>query len=228
MSITTATLTTSNITTEEIIGGLKSEVLRSKYFEHFFTGDSIDAIWTQTDGAGAGTFAMQDGLNGGLRITTSATGGDRSHIHFNNIRHFDARSSTFYGIVRFQNSANGGQVYYGMSAAGDIQGASTHYYIIVLNSNSGLISIQTMDGTTATATDSDVTSSTAVVPFKIISNGTNIRFYLLVAGAWTLKVTKTTNLPTAATATQPVMQVRTGAAATLWGEALYCKVQNDT
>ena len=206
-----------------LAGGISLKSFLPKLFEGYFMGDSIDVIWTQTSGSGAPTFALQDGVDGGLRISTNAAANARGSINFNNIRNFDPANCTIWGVFK---SGNAGTAFHlcGLAASTDI--GSTLLTCDMRVGTDTEIAIETGDGTTRSVTASSVALSADPTPFKIVSNGADARLFLLVAGIWNLEVTKTTNLPTAAS--QPWVYSETGDSSVRFTEILYLRAQNDS
>jgi len=206
----------------DILGGIQHAVL-SKVFEDFFCGDSLDVIWTFTDGQGTGSVALTDGISEGARITTGTSNNDFSSINFNNIRNFDPALCTVWGIAAFDDSFNVTRC--GLSNGTNFNTAGNHLVTIEFNTGETNIQLYSSDGTTATRSASDVSLGTGNVPFKIVCNGTDLRLYLLVSNIWNLKVTKTTNRPTAAS--QPGFEVVTLTTLAAVGDLMYLRIQND-
>jgi len=216
------TLTNKTITDLEITAGIRLEAI-SKTFEHYFTGDSVDVIWTFNDIAGSNSLTMNNGIDSGLRITTGALTNNRGTINFNDIRHFDPANCTIYGVITNEDDVN--TTFCGISDGDRMISATTSSVGIDIGASNSFISLGSSNGASASLSDSDVAPSSAITPFKIICNATNLRLFLLVAGVWTLKVTKTTLRPTAAC--QPELDVITLENAAHFGEILYMRVQND-
>lgn len=211
----------------EMGGGIKIGSLLTKIFEHFFSGNAIDALWTLTDTAGVGSAVQQDGINGGVRLTSGATLNNNSSINQNGKRNFDPADCTIYLLFIYE-AALLQSVSFGLaSTLSGLAGTSHNVGVSIIRNTADFISIRTGDGTTNSDTSSDVSANTTdPIPAKIISNGTNARLFLIENGVWTLKVTKTTNLPISAC--QPVMTSFTDEAVAHFIEALYMKVLNDS
>ena len=206
-------------------GGLELGQLK-KFFEHFFSGDSIDAIWTTNDVVGTNTFAMTDGIDNGLQITTGANTNDRGSIDFNDIRHFDPVLSTMWALIQVDDAANmRGMVCITSLSDFPTAGSNGRGYEVGIGSTQSNIYLGTSSGASSTTTTSGVARSNSVVAVKVISDGTSTRLYLLVSGAWNLEATITTTRTT--DACQPSFFVITANAAAEVGRILYMKVQND-
>tara|TARA_R110000787_G_scaffold286259_1_gene403887 strand:+ start:871 stop:1722 length:852 start_codon:yes stop_codon:yes gene_type:complete len=176
----------------EITGGIQSTRLFSKYFEEYFTGNTLGVIWTLVNTAGSGSASLTDGIDNGVTLATGGSEDNKSALTLNNIRHFDLAKSTFYCIVVNNNL---GRATAGLSNGGDPLGVTNSYSVLDSNSNSNF-ALQTGDGSGISNTVTDITKNTNVNQWKIISNGTNVKLFAMVLGSWVLKVTKTTNLPT--------------------------------
>jgi len=73
--------------------------VRKQHFWEWFSGESLDSRWTQTNVAGTGTFAIDDTIDGGLKITTGSSNADKSQITFNNIRQYSPTGSVCIGVA---------------------------------------------------------------------------------------------------------------------------------
>lgn len=206
-------------------GGIKLTTIK-KTFESFLSGQQLDDNFRfiHVSGASAGTGAMLSGIDKGFQITTGASVFSRSAIDMNAIRHFDCASFTMYGIAITDANVNT-DVWFGIGDTNDISIGTTRSVSCQLNKAS-FINLSSGDGTSVSTTASDVATSTSPVPFKIITDATNMRLFLLVSGVWTLKVTKTTNKPSSV-ATEVVLLVQTVDAANRKGDATYVRIQND-
>jgi hypothetical protein len=214
----------TNQVEQDFVAGIRLGKLR-KTFEEFFTGKALDTTskWQTNNISGANTFAIEDGIDSGLKITTGAVANNSGSITFNNLRHFDPTRCTIYGIIQFDNTNN--KTIMGLCNSTDMDAAANQLVGIRLNSAVANIELISSDGTTLSASDSGVSKSTSNIPFKIVCSINDIKLYLLTAGQWSLKVTKTTNRPTAAL--QPCFQVKTSANSAQVGRAIYMRVQND-
>lgn len=218
-----ATLTSPTLTTPSITGGFDLKPF-SKCTEENASGDEIPTRWTQNNIANT-TFAMTDGINSGIKITTGAANGDKGNIHFNSIRHFDPANCTIYGVFSVTNvlavgilgisNNTGGSDSTGHNvAAGVWDSAGDSYLSLYISDGQGAI------------TASDVLATTGKTAFKIICTASNQKLYLLVGGVWTLKITQSTELPTAACG--PVMHLATEENVAKTMTLIYFRVENDT
>lgn len=213
----------ATLTTPSITGGHDLKPLY-KCFTEYASGDEIPTRWTQNNIANV-TFAMTDGLNSGIKLTTGATNGDKGNIHFNNIRHFNPASCTIYGILTVSNtqciaivgisSGTGGSDSTQHNVAGGCwQSAGSSYFSLFASDGTGVISA------------TDVLATTSKTPFKIICGATNQKLYLLVGGVWTLKLTQSAKLPTSAC--QPVFHIATEENVAKTATLVYLRVENDS
>lgn len=181
----------------------------SKKFEDFFSG-ALSSSWTFNNVTGTNSGAMVDGIGAGYKITTGAVATDEGTITFNQIRNFDPASCTFYVIFSSDMNADN-QTHVGIAATSSIVGAS---HAVCLRTDSSTSFLRTLvyagSGGTITNTDYTVSANTDVI-CKVVCTAANQKFYVLVGGAWVLKVTQTTTLPT--TQCQPIFDVYTAGAA---------------
>ena len=208
----------------EMAGGLNMRRSLSKVFEHYFTGNSIDVIWTQGNISGSSTFAMTDGIDDGVRITTGASMFNGGFLDFNDFRHFDPVSCIIWGIFSSEDSVNRTQM--GVARSGGEVGTSNLEGVAIEHDGRD-VNIQLTTGTGSANTITAGTKATDAndVLFKIISDGTSSRLFFLSSGVWTLDVTITTTRPS--NPCQPYFSVRTEEAVVHFATAKYIKVQND-
>lgn len=77
------------------------EPAETPMFQHFvewFSGDSLDSIWSIRD-IGGGSNAMNDAVNGGFKLTTGTSTNNHSTLHFNDISHYSHNSSVWIAVV---------------------------------------------------------------------------------------------------------------------------------
>ena len=174
---------------------------RKQRFWDWFDGDALKSIWTTTDLSGTNTFGMDDNIDGGFKITTATTNGNRGQIEFNDVRSFTHNASVLIGVMKRAT----GSMLINMGMFNNTEIFANSFY------NGGLVSNDSSDtnyelGTSTAAALSNTASSIAI--------DTNWRVHKLEFGAsdvkltidGTLEVTKTTNLPT--TKMQPAFGAR--------------------
>lgn len=214
-------LINKTITDLEITGGQQLTHL-VKSTEILFDGNSVEPKLTQVDVSGAGTVAVTDEIDGGDSITTGGSSGNRTALTYNDLRHIDPLNCTIYGIFKFDNSV--GNTKMGITDTADLEAAVDTISCFLGTGNTN-VALSTGNTGGQTNTESDVALSTNPVPFKIISNGTNVRLFLIVSNAWVIKITKTTTLPDSGKQ-QPAMISRTLDASTHVGTFIYERVFN--
>ena len=218
-----ATLITNHVD-QEMKGGFTFGNLR-KTFEDFFSARilNITDTWIVNNISGTGSVAIVDGIDLGVRITTAIVANNTTSITLNNIRNFDPARCTIFGIIKFDNSAN--QTMMGICNSTAMDVGTNHHVGIRLNTSVSNIELISADGTTLSASDSGVARSANAIPFKIVCGASDLKLYTYTSGKWVLRVTKTTNRPTAAC--QPCVQAKTLDATAAVCEGIYIKVQND-
>ena len=163
-------------------------------FVDYFSGDSEKSWWTRTEN-GTGTYAMSDTIDGGFTILADTLNTEYSQINFNNKRPFDNTGSIMKTTIK-QPTNNGGA-----STAGLLEvNTSWNEDFIgtrIWTSDTYFV-LRTADATTVSNTDSDIVTNTQFNQFKWESTTANAKMHINDS----LKVTKTTNLPT--TRMQPV------------------------
>lgn len=205
----------------------ETNTIATKKVEEYFSGNDINANWTKNTLQNSPTFSMQDGINGGYRIY--CTGQDIGNITYNNMRHFDPTSCTFY--LSIKGDATGGRtdVMGGLSAT-NISFATTNTNKVLIKQDSGSgqgVGLYVGNGVTesfTTISGANLVNNTPNV-FKVVCTATSIKAYLLVNGGWVLKATDTTDLPTVAM--QPGFECRAIFSTGGYTEALYFKAENN-
>jgi len=202
----------------------------SKSFETGFQSGTITSSiptgssWTFTNVAGTTTNTMVDGTAGGFRMTCDNVGATRGGLSNNDIRNFSATDSTVYGIFSFDNTAT--FVTNGLSSNVNTNTTSTEYAAVNLDTLLTNVALASCDGTTLSKTETDIALSTNPVVYRLVLGSANLKLYLYISNAWVLKVTKTTNRPTAALQPNMFIQNRTGGA-TRFATFQYFKVINN-
>jgi len=196
-----------------------------QHFIEWFSGKQLPSYWDFTQIVATATGAMYDGVDGGYRITTSATTGARGEIDFGDKRQFDLASSECILSIRYDDT-NYSRVMAGLSAGGGIveDQTTTNHYTFGLQSNENLSYLYTKDSSGSSFTSSGVDPLTNWQTAKMASNGSDVKLYLFESGSWSLKVTKTTNKPTGNG--QPYFGQWAPTAAVSWGEINYMECYN--
>ncbi len=193
--------------------------IQVSHFVEWFSGDSLDAIWTQHNETGSNTFAMADEIDGGFKITTGTSFLDEATIYFNNKRHYDPRDCELIAISKSDSADH--TIMTGMSNLNDPISDGTAPDIGVLDET-----IQThfqadsSDGSVSLVAMSIVIDNDYHI-WKITCGSANIKYF----ADGVLEVTKTTNRPTQDM--QPVLSIFTrenpGAAST---QITYMEIYN--
>lgn len=163
--------------------------IQKQHFVEWFSGSALDSIWTTTNLQGTNTFAMNDAVNGGFRITTSTASSDKGIIHFNDINQYAYNGSVFIAVIE-SGGIGGVRTGFRSVHSGDSTECS------LLNMDSGLTNIQlrTADASTTSTTDTGTPIAVHGNPLvmKIELDGSNN--ILTIDGV--VEVTKSTNRPT--------------------------------
>jgi len=169
-----------------------STVAGQHMIEHF-TGSSLDDRWTETEVNPAATFAMNDSVDGGFRITADGGANNEGMINFNNKRQYSPTDCAVIWVEKdVQNTSYTG--YCGL--ANGITGVDSDFPEIALlynwsaNTNMGL---RTGDASTKSTTESSVALDTDWHCHKIVLTSTDVQ--QTIDGV--LQTVKTSNRPTA-------------------------------
>ena len=166
----------------------------------YFSGNSLDDRWTETNVAGTGTFAMSDSVDGGFSITTATADNNNSSINFNNKRPFNYENSGCVGVV--QKVATSSKIWCGFRNSGLVD--SENWSSLYGDGQDGTYkSLTTGDGAGTSTANSSVANDTAWTLFKIETTPSINN--LTINGV--LEVSKTTDLNDAQKM-QPIFQVK--------------------
>lgn len=213
---------TQTFDTIDVTGGLTFQLLGNQFFEETFGGDSLDTThkWALVNTAGSGSQTFLNAINSGCQITTGGSTNNTTNIISGETpEHFDMRLCTWYCILKYDNSDN--DTWCGISQAS----YNSKSVWVLLSTDNTYVALGSTD-TSTSDTESDITLGTDFVVCKVISNGTNLRLFIQVAGAWVLKVTKTSDLPSA-TGGSPFFEVQTLGGSTAISQILYVRAEND-
>jgi len=195
-------------------------VMKQRVVEHF-DGDILCADrWTlsQISGCG-GTVAMNDAVNGGVRVSSGATNGNSSEIDFCNIRQYCDCASVFITVFKLVGTVSQ-QLQGGLF--GDVAGGTSFSIVGTDTFNDACcFNMFTFDGTCSSYQSSCVALDTSAHSHKVALNMCN--------NEWTIDggcvcVTKTTNLPT--TKLQPGMFTRARSAGAKSIDLIYYEAYN--
>lgn len=202
---------------------INTDTKPKKQFVEYFSGNDLNPVWTKNSLQGTPTFGMADGINGGFRITCS--GAQNGSITFNNVRHFDPTSCTFYMIINgaFNTRTD---IMGGLSNVAELMNANVNKIVIKQDNGTGT-GTQLMIGNGITESQTTLSGVTldALNTFKVVCTASSVKAYLLVGGEWILKATDTTDLPTVPM--QPAFECRGIVGGPGYTEAIYFMVQND-
>ena len=207
----------------ELLGD-QSEPLNQHFIECFHMRHPPYNSFIAPNVAGSGhTKVTQDAIDGGLRLTTSGSNGDRVGLFMadsSNInRLFDTAASDFIWVVKTDNHANS-LTDVGISDNQNTSlsaGKSVYFRIQQANTN---IYLSTNDGSNNTTTTTSVATDTNYHAYKAVCSSSAIDGF--VDGI--RRVTQTSNRPTGGAS--PHMMVAATGATAVWGEANYCEVYN--
>jgi len=209
----------------EVLGGIKFTELFKK-FSADFSSDELDPRFTFTNVAGTGSRALDTGIDGGELITSGGSDNNISTISLNDQCNYNLALHTQYGIMREKDNSGGAEqrCLMGLSDGTDVFTAGSNA-VSCSTSGSDEIILLSSNGSGITTVASGVDSGSAKFAWKIITNGTNMRLYLIASNIWNLVATKTTNKP-GTVAGQPIGAAKTS---TSPGEALMIRYhcQND-
>ena len=145
-------------------------VVRKQHFWDWFSGDSLNARWTQTQVDVPASFTMMDGVDEGFKITADGGANNEGMINFNNKRQYEETGSVSIGVVKATDIVSVNS-YSGMS--GHITGVSAGNGYLVdssllwVNSNNTNFALITGHATVSNSTEGSVALNTNWQSIKI-------------------------------------------------------------
>lgn len=196
--------------------------LAKTHFVEWFDGAALNTRrWTENTIAGTHTFAINDAIDGGFRLTTtSSTNNDRGSITFNDKRQFDHQNSILVGVMKSSNSNNVARMGYCSNSQVNISGEVS---VCIIDAVTPLtnIGLETKTTTSTSTTQSSVARHGNATSVKIELGASDNKLYL----DGVLEVTKSTDLP--AGKMQPIIQNQINASGTnQWTESRYLEAKN--
>jgi hypothetical protein len=80
--------------------------VQKQHFVEWFSGSALDSIWTERDLVGTGTFAMDDSVDGGYKISAGSGGTDQQQIDFNGIRHYEEQGCVMIAVSKHSSTSS--------------------------------------------------------------------------------------------------------------------------
>lgn len=189
---------------------------RKQRFWDWFSGDALKSYW-DTEGFGsAGTYVIDDSVDGGLKITTGTSSGNQATLNFNNINQYDNQNSVSIDVVkRIDTSTRLDAGFITLS-----NNFGTNIGVMINNTDNTNIELRTADATTLSETAGSVAVHTNWFVSKLQFTSSNAKMTL----DGVLDVTKSSNLP--ADDLQPVVSVISNSAGAKSGAIRYCEAYN--
>ena len=150
--------------------------VRKQHFWEYFSGDSLNSRWTQSEVDAPASFAMVDGVDEGFKITADGGANNEGMINFNNKRQYEEQGSVSIGVVKATDITSINS-YSGMS--GHITGVSSGNGYLVdsallyINGGNTNFALSTGHATVANATEGSVALNTNWQSIKIENNTSN-------------------------------------------------------
>jgi len=162
---------------------------KKSWFVDWFDGDDLKAWWTKSDVVGTGTFAMDDAVDEGFKVTTGSSLNDHSGINLNNIHHYANDGAISISVWKADTTVNI-LVFTGLMDS--ISSTTTDAAVARADSVNSNFFLRTADASTASNSDTSI---------ALDANFHKHELELLSASALhkmdgILEVTKTNNLPT--------------------------------
>mgnify|MGYP002634818724 CR=1 FL=1 len=180
--------------------------VRKQHFWDYFSGATLNSRWTQRNVSNSNTFAMEDSVDGGFKMTTSASADSRMALDFNSKRQYDQDACEFIGVLKTDSINTNQATLFGLANVTTSDFGNTSNGAIVGGYTSEGFMLRTSDGTTVSATVMEATLDTNWHSYKMSLGGTNVLAYR----DGVLEATKSTNYPTAIL--QPYCLCTTGGA----------------
>jgi len=189
---------------------------QKQHFVEWFSGDSLDSIWTFTDHAGTGSGAMNDAVDGGYRITTGATTDNNSSINFNDINQYSHNASVFEVVIRRNTTFTQSQ----SGLAEQIASLADTWIAYRDDTSSSFKELQTKLNSSTTNVDSTVSIDTDLTRVRLETKASSALMWI----AGSLECISTTNLPDVAL--QPFVRSYTRNSSASTTDITYLEVYN--
>jgi len=163
--------------------------INKQHFVEWFSGSVIDSIWTFTNVTATGSSGMVDAVDEGAFVKTAASNNAHVALDFNNKRQYAHDNSIMIGVTKRNNTVSDEMV--GFSSGVNILDAVNDTVFYSQVNTDTFKTLRSSEGTTLSATVSDVVIGTTFTGWKIENSSANLK--LTLSGV--LKVTKTTNRP---------------------------------
>ena len=166
-------------------------MVAKQHFVEWFSGSTIDSIWTQVDNTGTGTFSMVDAIDEGFGVISGTNTSDDSILTMNNIQHYDNQNSVYIAVVRRVSALMGANwgVY-----GNDPTLPNREAAFLLDDTTRTNKSLHTASNVSAGDTQGSVPSDTNFTTVKLVLSSANVT--MDINGVF--DVTRTTTLPTIA------------------------------
>jgi len=173
--------------------------VRKQKFWDFFDGDSLRSWWTEADGAGTGSGAMADEVDGGYQLTTGTSDNNWRRLTFDDLaRHYEPTGSVFIIICNRDSTLS--RFFAGLI---NPKNAANQTILVDNDTDNTFYELATVDGSTTNAVATSVTVDTTVRKHFGILNAASAKLSI----DDTLEAISTSNLPTVKL--QPIFAVQT-------------------
>ena len=196
-------------------------IAKQRFVENF-SGSALDTDrWSTNNVRGTNTFAMDDSIDGGFKVTTGAGSYDSGSITFNNIRQYSQTSSVIIAVTKL-TSPTVSTNYVGFTDHQDspVQASASDGTVMENGQPNGNIRL----GTSQTGASTFVATTTARTSNWITSKIEMLSSTATLSLAGVIEATVSSNLPTSPN--QPHFMTLTNEAVLHIGNIRYCEAYN--
>jgi hypothetical protein len=163
-----------------------------QHFIEWFSGKQLPSYWTTTNISGTNTFAMDDAVDGGFKITTGTGGDNRGTIKFNGKRQYSNTASVCISV--FKRVTGDTRTWSGFTTATGDQAVNSGKLASITDESSQTYKRAiSSDGSALSGIVTTIPTDTSYHSAKVEMRTSD--FQATIDGS--LQVTKSTNLPTA-------------------------------
>ena len=168
-----------------------------QHFIEWFSGKQIPSYWTLTAIVGSATSGMNNEVDGGMYLSATSSGNSAYEFSFNDKRQYSPTGSVVNTVMRINQTDTGN--YYAWIGSGYTSNVNSA--VVGRETGSTHFGLRTYDSSSGGFATTDIPLDTAWHHNKIENRTTDTR--LSTDGV--LKLTKTTNKPTATATMQPII-----------------------
>ena len=162
-----------------------------QHFIEWFSGKQLPSYWTKETATGSGTGAMADEVDGGFKLTITASSYQHVNYHFNNKRQYANDGSVLIATIKDYKVGSSGGTIIGFVGNTGISPSNSAYIQSDLGATSWIV--YSHDGSSQTGITLSKSLDTNWFNLKVECGSSDVK----ISTNAVLDTTKTTNLPSA-------------------------------